>query len=281
MILTCPNCATRYLVDPVAIGTDGRIVRCASCNHEWFTVAPESAMPSYDLSPYTEPFQTEFKPAPEPEPVPKPSAFESAPQPEPEPEPQTETPTDIGPIPDLDAFEPTLESSEDHPRRRSRANLPVVAESKVPASLILAFVAMFLINWAIAGVVYHRSMIKYLPFTQDIYSIFGLYPTRGLTLTDVVFTKLPNDKVPTYQIDCKIINTTQRSQIVPEMRITLLGKDDEIITRQNVNSSQGKPIAPGERISCDQIKIELENRSKDAQKVRLDIGNAYDLFIRN
>ena len=35
MIVTCPNCATKYLVDPAALGTDGRQVRCARCRHMW------------------------------------------------------------------------------------------------------------------------------------------------------------------------------------------------------------------------------------------------------
>ncbi|MFT3968552.1 MAG: zinc-ribbon domain-containing protein, partial [Sphingobium sp.] len=44
MILTCPNCATRYVVPDSAIGHDGRRVRCASCKHSWFQEGPALAM---------------------------------------------------------------------------------------------------------------------------------------------------------------------------------------------------------------------------------------------
>jgi predicted Zn finger-like uncharacterized protein len=41
MIVTCSNCAKRYVVDPRALGTSGRRVRCANCQHTWFQSAPE------------------------------------------------------------------------------------------------------------------------------------------------------------------------------------------------------------------------------------------------
>lgn len=39
MILECPNCGKRYLVDPRAVGANGRTVRCAACKKEWFASA--------------------------------------------------------------------------------------------------------------------------------------------------------------------------------------------------------------------------------------------------
>ena len=42
MILTCPECATRYQTDPSHFAPDGRKVRCAKCGHVWFQPAPAS-----------------------------------------------------------------------------------------------------------------------------------------------------------------------------------------------------------------------------------------------
>ena len=36
MIITCPTCAKRYLVEDNSIDTSGRQVQCVSCNHSWF-----------------------------------------------------------------------------------------------------------------------------------------------------------------------------------------------------------------------------------------------------
>lgn len=36
MLLVCPKCSARYLVSSIALGDEGREVRCAKCEHEWF-----------------------------------------------------------------------------------------------------------------------------------------------------------------------------------------------------------------------------------------------------
>jgi len=47
MILTCPECGTRYVVKDGAIPPSGRQVRCASCKHSWHQ-GPEGLDPTGD-----------------------------------------------------------------------------------------------------------------------------------------------------------------------------------------------------------------------------------------
>ncbi len=50
MIVTCPSCATRYLVDPAALGETGRMVRCARCAHTWVEFPPDDMPKRVDVA---------------------------------------------------------------------------------------------------------------------------------------------------------------------------------------------------------------------------------------
>ena len=55
MIVTCPSCSTRYLVDPAAIGQGGRRVKCARCGHLWRESAVEPVTTAAPLPPESQP----------------------------------------------------------------------------------------------------------------------------------------------------------------------------------------------------------------------------------
>jgi predicted Zn finger-like uncharacterized protein len=60
MQLVCPNCSARYLVDPAAIGRNGRTVQCFRCGHKWmaYVEAQEADQPA-------EPVLTDTRPVPD------------------------------------------------------------------------------------------------------------------------------------------------------------------------------------------------------------------------
>jgi predicted Zn finger-like uncharacterized protein len=53
MIITCPACAKRYLVEETAIQETGRHVQCIACQHEWFfkpiTEIPKHNQVQFDM----------------------------------------------------------------------------------------------------------------------------------------------------------------------------------------------------------------------------------------
>ncbi len=45
MLIECPSCASRYVIDAAKIGAEGRNVRCASCQKEWFVTQADAIEP--------------------------------------------------------------------------------------------------------------------------------------------------------------------------------------------------------------------------------------------
>ncbi|MEQ9559210.1 MAG: DUF3426 domain-containing protein [Rhodospirillales bacterium] len=123
MLVTCPNCRTRYMLQPAQLG-QGRNVSCSNCSHVWFAdprdalpdpqpaprraAAPTGyppqqqmyAQPGYGAAPPPYPPQAYAPPpvpqaapppppAPEPAPMPPPPAPEPADEPDPIMEPDT------------------------------------------------------------------------------------------------------------------------------------------------------------------------------------------------
>ncbi len=51
MILNCPSCGARFLVDPTQIGPEGRQVRCGQCGHAWQQAPPPPLQESPPAAP--------------------------------------------------------------------------------------------------------------------------------------------------------------------------------------------------------------------------------------
>ena len=53
MLITCPNCYTKYRISDEQIKPEGNQLRCSICTHV-FTATPEDGESEYDTEPLTE-----------------------------------------------------------------------------------------------------------------------------------------------------------------------------------------------------------------------------------
>jgi len=77
MIITCPSCSTRFLLDEADMRESGRKVRCARCSHVWHEQAPSqpAELPGSVPPPLVEAAAAETPP------VPAPASEEASPSP--------------------------------------------------------------------------------------------------------------------------------------------------------------------------------------------------------
>jgi len=78
MNLTCPSCATTFVVETEQLGPAGRQVRCGSCGHSWHQAAENEAAPVAAESP---PEAAQEPAAPEPPEIPEKRARRRGPKP--------------------------------------------------------------------------------------------------------------------------------------------------------------------------------------------------------
>jgi predicted Zn finger-like uncharacterized protein len=196
MILTCPNCDTRYSVDGTKFPPAGRTVRCAKCGHSWHQAGET---PEPEQGPIFE------APVPEPEPEPGPSLSAAAPA------YPVNTPSSI------------------------RAYAPAaVAESRGPLGPRLAVVAGWIgliavvLLIAVSAVRYRQDIAVIWPQSTGVYSSLGLkVNASGIDFRQVDYRRESEDGQIVLAVSGVIVNTGARELPVPQtVRVTLSDADN-------------------------------------------------------
>jgi len=168
MILTCPRCATRYLVDDLQVWSTGRTVQCEECGRRWR--AAGAGIRSAPVSAPPEPFS--------------PEADERWPEPQVHDHPPGESrdiplePASSAPAPETPAggggslFAPTRSS------RRARPSVTRVRQT--PVLVLFGWVAVLLLVVALAWAIARRDdVVRAVPATAGAYSAVGLAADSG------------------------------------------------------------------------------------------------------
>ncbi|HEC91148.1 MAG TPA: DUF3426 domain-containing protein [Alphaproteobacteria bacterium] len=151
MIISCPQCNTRYSVDGNAIGQSGRMVGCSRCGNQWHQVPvaaplPPPIQPRPILPPQprmAQPQIAEPEPAPPPPPPPPPPPEPAPPpppppppEPEPKPEPEPEPKPEPEPEPEPEEVPVSEQESEQLSDEQLNEMLGDSDELEAPGSFV-------------------------------------------------------------------------------------------------------------------------------------------------
>jgi predicted Zn finger-like uncharacterized protein len=207
MILTCPDCATRYFVDDRKLGPIGRTVRCASCGATWRARAEDEAPLELDAA-------TEKSVAVR---IDEPLSFKPV------------DPQDM-PAPEL----PRAFRAKQEQKRRVRR---MAAVGAVWTGLALGFAALLFCAW-----VFRVDVVRVFPRAAAAYALARVNAT-GLQFEGVNAQPAADD-AGAVLVQGRLRNVVSQRAALPLIRITLLDKKG-IRMKQRVIQLDQDSIAPG------------------------------------
>ncbi|MDG1708545.1 MAG: zinc-ribbon domain-containing protein [Emcibacteraceae bacterium] len=244
MILTCPECKSRYVVSPNALLPHGRTVRCAKCKHNWFEKKPEEnveIVPPQNLEEDVSPDSSS----------------------EPTENPENEVSNDI-------ADESTdFDFPISKPRKRKRpiaksSNLPALQNQKYGSSkmgwislvvFITALISLFLI--------FQEFISTNLPASKRLYTAVGLDQVQStndpekpieepledrLKIGPLEISRANIRNVDNLIIKGYVENISGGNQVLPELKITLLNEQRRAIREWTFKAIKSQ-AAPEEQVT--------------------------------
>jgi predicted Zn finger-like uncharacterized protein len=234
MILSCPECRTRYVVPDSAVGPSGRQVRCASCRHSWFQ---EPA--SHDL---VDRANTTPRPLPEaavPEPLPAAPAI--AP-------PSPPVKTIVTSSDDYNAFahEPPFRPRRNPARRRTMIAASVAAILLVGIGALQFFGTPTIMTGVLARLGLPGGAVD-IPLLLEV----PRKPERR---------ELPSGN-ELFALTGRVVNPTNVSQRVPDILAELRDAQGRVVYGWTITPPK-RTIAPRGTIEFDSAEIDVPKGSK-------------------
>ena len=292
MIIPCPSCSARYVVDPLKIGAQGRTVKCAKCANAWAQPAPT---PEEMAGADTEPAAAQPAapvPTPDPASATAPAAAPSeAPSESPDEEPD---PSDVAAAlgerigrepaePDDDivtetdddfrtnfdaAFGKGSDPATRTLRRAGSSTMPALPRKSSPWPARIAWIALIVVVVGVIGGMlgFQQSISQSWPPSQKLYDLIGLTPEpakKRLGVRSVRYT-YPDKEI--LRIDGELVNLSKVPHDVPNLRILFLDAAGTVVKRWT--------FPPPERrmLPDEVVKFVTEIKNPPADAKRIDVG---------
>ncbi|EPY00352.1 DUF3426 domain-containing protein [Magnetospirillum fulvum] len=234
MLITCPNCGTNFSIPDAALGTEGRKLKCAKCEHKWFQAPLRLEIEEDDV------LDLDFQPAPKPA---APTAFSSPAEPQlfpSEPRPSFSAFPDLEPppVPSFGSRLPPERSDVDLSRGLLDDTPPDVPDvfgtlhekPRRSSTAALWVVLVLLVLGGLGGATYYfqDQVVDLVPEAGDLLTQAGLRhekPGAGLELRKAGTPErfVLND-VDVLVVRGIIANVSDRIRAVPTMKLVLLDK---------------------------------------------------------
>ena len=231
MIVSCPSCSTRFVVDPAAIGAKGRRVRCANCGHVWHqTASAEDLAVSANAQ----------RPAAAPEPKAAPNATDTAPQASPPPEAAASAPP-----PSPEPMPPGT-------------NLPAMPGARRRGPVFVGWVLLVLVVGGVltAGYVGRTQVVRLWPPAVQLYDQLGIPidlqasnwgPAFEPGLETIIGTPtiIATGNDSTWVLPIEIGNTSEVVRRVPDLTGEILSADGAVLQSVDLDPPVDE-LQPGE-----------------------------------
>jgi predicted Zn finger-like uncharacterized protein len=232
MILSCPECRTRYVVPDSAVGPNGRQVRCASCRHSWFQEPPPLDLVA----------RAETAPAPPPMPeaaVPQPPPVQHAPPPV---EPVAAAPEGYEPF----AHEPPFRPRRNPARRWTMAAVAVSAILLLGIGALQFFGTPTIVTSALARLGLPGGAID-VPLLLEV----PRKPERR---------ELPSGN-ELFALTGRVVNPTDQAQRVPDILAELRDAQGRVVYGWTITPPKRTVAARG-TLEFDSAEIDVPKGSK-------------------
>ena len=222
MILTCPECASRYFVDDSKVGSAGRVVRCASCGNRWTARNEEST----DL--FDEPSEATMAGDAAMAPVDAAATTSAASEADSEPP--------VSALP-----------GEELPKVfRARADAERRLREATTTGVVWAGMAAAMASMIVGALIFRIDVVRLWPTTAGAYASVGLpVNTVGLVIENLKAEPSLEDGHAAVTITGIMRNITDHAVIAPPLRVELRNAKDKRVAGRIAAAADPK-IPPSE-----------------------------------
>jgi predicted Zn finger-like uncharacterized protein len=272
VIIACPQCGTRYQLDRAALG-DGRVVQCASCQHEWMAYAPATPPPppvpdvGFDEAAEDRLDATFAAEAAAADAAPATAGGEPS---------IADIRRAIAPRPKVDADAARkAEAALLHRHKTAFSLRQQTLQRQLPmarlrGALRVGTVVALVILLA-GGLVWRKQVVEQFPDLAGVYAAIGL-PVNvvGLEFADVRTLATLSEGALVLTVSGKVVQVSDRIVQVPAIVVTLLGGTGAAVYEWSVTPPT-RDLEPGESVS---FETRLTQPPQGAERVRLSFANA-------